>query len=421
MSISRTLVVSINKDKAKAKDKMYIYRNDVGVDMYIELSNLTYNFDGGKNNFKFANSLFKTPSGVIHTVNKLAIVNKRIRFSFTPEIVSLIQEIGSYELQFQLFDLEGNRLTIPSYFFEVKEPLGNTELDNDLAIVDEAVTDYSYIGGEEELFAVQDGYIKVDWKPGDIITSARMNNIERGISLALSGEDDEGVLYSSDKPTTIEIGGIPLGYTNSGISIVKLIDDMLHPYKKPSISLSINPSTTFFELGSVASFIANVSVNKGSNDISEIVLMKDSTVLATSKNNISYKLSNISSNTTIKSYVNDKTNIVNSNNINIKFINPIYIGSTSSIGASDIKAMEKRVVNVSNQIFEYTVTNKRMCIAVPSEWVLKNIVDNNGFDITPSFTRTVVNLYCLDNTLRAYTVYYSEPTSQNKFKVEFKF
>ena len=421
MSISRTLVVSINKDKAKAKDKMYIYRNDVGVDMYIELSNLTYNFDGGKNNFKFANSLFKTPSGVIHTVNKLAIVNKRIRFSFTPEIVSLIQEIGSYELQFQLFDLEGNRLTIPSYFFEVKEPLGNTELDNDLAIVDEAVTDYSYIGGEEELFAVQDGYIKVDWKPGDIITSARMNNIERGISLALSGEDDEGVLYSSDKPTTIEIGGIPLGYTNSGISIVKLIDDMLHPYKKPSISLSINPSTTFFELGSVASFTANVSVNKGSNDISEIVLMKDSTVLATSKDNISYKLSNISSDTTIKSYVNDKTNIVNSNNINIKFINPIYIGSTSSIGASDIKAMEKRVVNVGNQIFEYTVTNKRMCIAVPSEWVLKNIVDNNGFDVTSSFTRTIINLYCLDNTLRAYTVYYSEPTSQNKFKVEFKF
>lgn len=421
MSISKTLVVSINKDKAKAKDKMYIYRNDVGVDMYIELSNLTYNFDGGKNNFKFANSLFKTPSGVIHTVNKLAIVNKRIRFSFTPEIVSLIQEIGSYELQFQLFDLEGNRLTIPSYFFEVKEPLGNTELDNDLAIVDEAVTDYSYIGGEEELFAVQDGYIKVDWKPGDIITSTRMNNIERGISLALSGEDSGEVLYSSDKPTTVEIGGIPLGYTNSGISIVKLIDDMLHPYKKPSISLSINPSTTLFELGSVASFTANVSVNKGSNDISEIVLMKDSVVLVTSKDNISHKLSNIVSDTTIKSYVNDKTNIVNSNNINIKFINPIYIGSTSSIGASDIKAMEKRVVNVGNQIFEYTVTNKRMCIAVPSEWTLKNIVDNNGFDITPSFTKTVINLYCLDNTLRAYTVYYSEPTSQNKFKVEFKF
>ena len=119
--------------------------------------------------------------------------------------------------------------------------------------------------------------------------------------------------------------------------------------------------------------------------------------------------------------MNDKTNIVKSNNINIKFINPIYIGSTSSIASSDIKAMEKRVVNVSNQIFEYTVTNKRMCIAVPSEWVLKNIVDNNGFDITPSFTKTIVNLYCLDNTLRAYTVYYSEPTSQNKFKVEFKF
>ena len=55
MSISKTLIVNINSDKAKAKDKMYIYRNDTGVDMYIELSNLNYSFDGSKNNFRFAN------------------------------------------------------------------------------------------------------------------------------------------------------------------------------------------------------------------------------------------------------------------------------------------------------------------------------------------------------------------------------
>ena len=45
--------------------------------MYIELSNLTYNFDGGKNNFKFANSLFKTPSEVIHTERLREELKKR--------------------------------------------------------------------------------------------------------------------------------------------------------------------------------------------------------------------------------------------------------------------------------------------------------------------------------------------------------
>lgn len=429
MSISRTLIVNINKDKAKARDKMYIYKNDMGVDMYIELSNLTYEFDGGKNNFRFANALFKTPSGVIHTVDQLAIINKRIKFSFTPSVVALIQEIGSYELQFQLFDIEGNRLTIPSYYFEVKDPLGDTELIYDLGITDETKVNYSYVGEEESLFAIEDGYIRTDWKPGDLITSARMNNIERGISLALDNQGTSStppsevpnVIYASSNPTTVEIGGIPLGYTTSGISIVQLIDNMLHPYKKPSISLSINPNTRYYELGNVVSINANVNVTKGSNDISEVVLMSDSTVLKRGEGDISHTMSNIASTVVIKATVNDRVNTVTSSEIKVNFVDPIYIGSISSLGSSNIKAMEKRIVAVGSQTFQYNVTNKMMCIAIPSGWTLKNIIDPNNFDITASFTKTTMNLYGIDGKARSYTVYYSGLTSQNKFTVKFNF
>ena len=62
-----------------------------------------------------------------------------------------------------------------------------------------------------------------------------------------------------------------------------------------------------------------------------------------------------------------------------------------------------------------------MCIAIPSGWTLKTIIDTNGFDITKSFTKSTINIYCLDGVTRPYTVYYSEPTSQNNFTVKFNF
>ena len=79
MAISKPLIVSINQDKTRPNEKMFIYRNDFGVDMYIDLSNLTYKFDGGKN-FKYANALFKTPNGEVHAINSLGIIDGKIKF-----------------------------------------------------------------------------------------------------------------------------------------------------------------------------------------------------------------------------------------------------------------------------------------------------------------------------------------------------
>ena len=430
MAISKPLIVSINQDKARTNEKMFIYRNDIGVDMYIELSNLTYKFDGSKN-FKFANALFKTPSDVVYTVNNLSVIDGKIKFSFNEEVVSHIQEIGKYELQFQVFDLEKNRLTIPSYYFDVREPLGNTQINFQMGMVDFANVDYSYIAEDTnvELFAVEDGYIKTNWQTGDLITSERMNNIEDGISMALDTSKEAleksqniDINYVSDKPSTVSVGGIPLGYTTTGISLVELIDNMLHPYKAPGISLSISPNTTLYELGATINTLTlRVSVTQGSKDVTSVVLLKNGATLLSSTSNISTTDSNIKSNVTYGSYVTDGTTRVNSNNISINFINPIYIGSLSDVNATNIKAMTKKIVNVSNQSYTYNITNKRMCIAVPSGWNLKTIIDPNGFDITSSFTTTNTNIYCLDGITRAYTIYYSGFTSQSNFTVKFNF
>ena len=422
MAISKPLVVSINQDKTRPNEKMFIYRNDFGVDMYIDLSNLTYKFDGSKN-FKYANALFKTPSGEIHVINSLGIIEGKIKFSFTQDIVTLMQELGKYELQFQLFDSEKNRLTIPSYYFEVKEPLGNTSVNMTKGVVDYARVDYSYIEDDTDLFAIEDGYIKTTWITGDIISSKRMNNIENGIEMALNkGMEESKITYTSDRPSTVSIGGIPLGYTSSGISIVELIDNMLHPYKAPSITLSISPNTLLCELGSVVSSLTIfTSITQGSEDIKSVKILKNSSVLSSGTTNIESTQTNVKENVAYSATISDGTTTVNSNVINIKFVNPIYIGSLSTVDATNIKAMTKRVANVSSQNYIYNITNKRMCIAVPSDWALKTIIDTNGFDITKSFTKNTINIYCLDGVTRPYTVYYSEPTSQNNFTVKFNF
>ena len=420
MAISKPLIVSINQDKTRPNEKMFIYRNDIGVDIYIELTNLTYKFDGSKN-FKFANALFKTPSDIVYTVNNLAIIDGKIKFSFNEEVVSHIQEIGKYELQFQVFDIDKNRLTIPSYYFEVREPLGDTQIDFEEGIVDFAHVDYSYVTKDTSvaLFAVEDGYIKTNWQTGDLITSERMNNIEDGISMALSKEAN--VTYISDKPSTVAIGGLPLGYTSDGISIVELIDNMLHPYKAPSISLSMTPSNTLYELGAtISSLTLKATITQGSNDITSLVFLKDGNPLPSTSNQ-TLTQSNIRNNVTYSAYVSDNINRINSNSINIKFINPIYIGSLSEVNSTNIKAMTKKIVNVGSQSYTYTINNKKMCIAFPSGWTLRNIIDPNGFDITQSFTKETVNIYCLDGNNKPYTVYSSEFTSQSSFTVKFNF
>ena len=281
--------------------------------------------------------------------------------------------------------------------------------------------DYSYITEDTNvaLFAVEDGYIKTNWQTGDLITSERMNNIEDGISMALSKEAN--VTYISDKPSTVAIGGLPLGYTSDGISIVELIDNMLHPYKAPSISLSMTPSNTLYELGAtISSLTLKATITQGSNDITSLVFLKDGNPLPSTSNQ-TLTQSNIRNNVTYSAYVSDNINRINSNSINIKFINPIYIGSLSEVNSTNIKAMTKKIVNVSSQSYTYTINNKKMCIAFPSGWTLRNIIDPNGFDITQSFTKETINIYCLDGNSKPYTVYSSEFTSQSSFTVKFNF
>ena len=180
MAITKNLVVTLKDDIAELKDKMFIFRNDVGVEMIIELKDFEYSIDaiGNKNNFSKVSAIFRTPSGKLYSYNDIKVSSGKIRFVFTQDLINVMQEIGEYELQFQLYDKLNNRLTIPSYNFYVKEPLC---LPNE-AIVGEGRVGFSYVAEDETyLFSIENGYIKTEWEAGDLITKGKLNKIENAI------------------------------------------------------------------------------------------------------------------------------------------------------------------------------------------------------------------------------------------------
>ena len=184
MAITKNLVVTLKNDIAKPKEKMFVYRDDVGIEMVIELKDFNYSIDAveNRNNIQKAYALFRTPANKTYQYTNIKISDGKLVFTFSQDIVNVMQEIGEYELQFQLYDKENNRLTIPSYNFYVKEPL---TIDGEL--VDTAVVDESIIAGfgeeQDYIFVITDGYIKTEWKTGDLITKERLNKVENALSV----------------------------------------------------------------------------------------------------------------------------------------------------------------------------------------------------------------------------------------------
>ena len=184
MAITRNLVVMLKDDVAKPKEKMFVYRDDVGVEMVIELKDFDYSIDtvGNRNNIQKAYALFRTPTKKTYQYTNIKISNGKLVFTFSQDVVNVMQEIGEYELQFQLYDKEDNRLTIPSYNFYVKEPLSIDGDLTDTATVDESVL--IDLGEEADyIFIITDGYTKTKWRTGDLITKERLNKVENALSV----------------------------------------------------------------------------------------------------------------------------------------------------------------------------------------------------------------------------------------------
>lgn len=249
----------------------------------------------------------------------------------------------------------------------------------------------------------------------------------------LPQELDRRLLYSTNIPTPKDIGGVIKGSTFLDTDIKDIIDKILHPYAYPEVSFSITPGDLIYEKGyTLPNLMFHIKVVKTSEMISKVQLIKDGVKVLDHPNfpqgggeeDLLYD-NPINSNSSFYIRIFDGVEYYNSTPINIKFINPLYIGTVgvdiTSVSSSDLSSLDKILSDITiGTSYKFTMVNRRMVICLPSEYSLVSILDQNRFDMINSFSNVGNFILRINNENITYKYYISNPTTQTDFKVNFR-
>ena len=124
--ITKNVTIKITGDRATLSEKIILYRDDKGIDIYFTLSGFSYKFNKDNLSGVAVDARLLKPSGDVITINNLTISGtNKIKFTIDGTMTDELSEIGKHKLQISLYDdsTKTNRITIPPIEFEVKEQL----------------------------------------------------------------------------------------------------------------------------------------------------------------------------------------------------------------------------------------------------------------------------------------------------------
>ena len=235
---------------------------------------------------------------------------------------------------------------------------------------------------------------------------------------------------SSDKFTRDDLTAVTVGGLNSGSSVkdkttMEVLESILFPYQKPTVSFAISPSTTIYESGTTVSSITfTINAVKKSNDIQSIKVYDGSTLLTTITSGVAnggtftYTYScNITSNTTLKVEVSDGTSTTSATK-NITFGYKSYYGFVADGVAIDdtaIKGLQNSSLKTSKALTYSGITcvDSRIVYAYPqSQGLLSSILDGSGFEYIDSYDCATIAI----DGVNYYVYSLIEPISLDDFK-----
>lgn len=235
---------------------------------------------------------------------------------------------------------------------------------------------------------------------------------------------------SSDKFTRDDLTAVTVGGLNSGSSVkdkttMEVLESILFPYQKPTVSFAISPSTTIYESGTTVSSITfTINAVKKSNDIQSIKVYDGSTLLTTITSGVAtggtftYTYScNITSNTTLKVEVSDGTSTASATK-NITFGYKSYYGFVADGVAIDdtaIKGLQNSSLKTSKALTYSGITcvDSRIVYAYPqSQGLLSSILDGSGFEYIDSYDCATIAI----DGVNYYVYSLIEPISLDDFK-----
>lgn len=294
--------------------------------------------------------------------------------------------------------------------------------------------------------AAKDAWICTKTKAKDIpfnnsgtgLTGTTINQVITEINTTLT---ERTILDWKDDPTTVDVGGIKAGFQTpaDGVNVADFLYQMTHPFVYPNLSLTLTPPAGVYEKNTTLTF-SKVVVNstKGTKPAFEKeepkIYVNNSEVTTTDTTSVTTdKMTYVrefaapqtipgTSDVTVKAEVKLNSKTLKAETA-YKFVYPMYIGSIEAAIVSSFQndlfiSNNKLVVEKSNQITTYNHDNKLTAFAYPASYGnLSQIVDQNGFDISGSFSSTN---YVHDSI--QYKVYYANnKNTLTNFKISYKF
>ena len=252
----------------------------------------------------------------------------------------------------------------------------------------------------------------------------KLNNGELGGGGGSGGSE----VFDRDDLTVVTVGGLNAGSSVKDKTTKEVLEEILFPYQKPTVSFTISPSTTTYAVGdTISSITFTINAGKKSKDIQSIKIYDGSTLLTTITSGVAnggtftYNYAcNITANTTLKVEVADDTSTIFATK-NITFTYKSYYGFVAdgtTVDETVVKGLQKNVLKTSRALTYsgITCTNSKIVYAYPqSQGLLSSILDGNGFDYLGSYNYSVISV----DGVNYYVYVMIDPTTLDDFIQKF--
>lgn len=248
----------------------------------------------------------------------------------------------------------------------------------------------------------------------------------------------EAVTFENGITTVNALGGIPANTSLDGKSVTEILDMLLFPYVKQTISnVKATPNGGTYEAGNNQTITAvQATVNKKSKKITKVELLQGTTVLAVKEGDdvanggtftfsgLNIAVNSVNVQLTVKA-TDESGSVVSGTTGAFTFVYPYYYGiceASDEINEALVEGLSKDVSNKGQKAYTYSPNNQCAVIAFPkSHGVLKSALDPNAFENIAAFTRHEVTVNGLDGKDVVYYVYVSGAFTGSGFKYTFKY
>lgn len=273
--------------------------------------------------------------------------------------------------------------------------------------------------------------------------SAEWGNIEGNIEDQTDLQT--AVTYTDADGATVAVGGWAIGNKANKMSFQDFAYKLLHPYIKPTVTISLSPNAVR-EIGNTLDSvtITTVVTKKAVDEITKVNFYYDNVISASklieskttgvaTGGTFSYKytpstpIGKTSNKKRFYQYYttaafDEVTTAGVSANTYLTFVAKTYYGVLDNIPSTEaeIEGLAfNKLSNASSEVYDKIVANNQHIIFATPFTVTK-IVDGNGFTLTESFTRKTISLTNAYNVTTSYNVYYlTQPTTCNGDKLTF--